>query len=275
MKQILRSLLIIITLLCSVTSANADGPKRIISLAPNVTEILFALGLDERIAAVTSFCDYPEKAKEKPTIGGMSNPSLERVVSLKPDIVIMTTDGNPKVFAERLRAFRIQTYLFRARVLSELPHGIRDLGAALDVRGKADRLAQEIESSLNKLSQMHSYASRRENVLFIIWPEPLIVAGPGTAIDDAITILGHHNIAAGSQSPYPKYSIEEILLRSPDVIFIGKGHADMRDMSKGLLKKLSGVPAVRNRRIFFVSDHLYRLGPRTIRGIEEMAACLK
>jgi iron complex transport system substrate-binding protein len=275
MRLMLRSLFIIIPLLFAVTSAAADGPKRIISLAPNVTEILFALGLHERIVAVTSFCDYPEEAKKKSKIGGMSNPSLEEVVSLKPDIVIMTTDGNAKDFADRLRSFRIPTYVFRARVLSDLPHGIRAMGAALDVRDKADLLAREIESSLVRLSQSVPHVSRREKVLFIIWPEPLIVAGPGTAINDAITLLGHHNVAAESKSPYPKFSIEEILLRAPDVIFIGKGHADMQDMSKGLLKKLSKVPAVANRRVFFVSDNLYRLGPRVIRGIEEMAACLQ
>jgi ABC-type Fe3+-hydroxamate transport system substrate-binding protein len=275
MKQIFCSLFIMITLMYPVSSAIGAGPKRIISLAPNVTEILYELGLSERIIAVTSFCDYPEEAKAKPKIGGMSNPSLERVVSLKPDIVIMTTDGNPKVFAERLQAFRIRTYVFRARTLSELPHGISDLGSVLGVQEKADTLAQEIQSSLRKLTQSTPHASRKEKVLFIIWPEPLIVAGPGTAIDDAITILGHHNIAADSKSSYPKYSIEEIILRSPDVIFIGKGHANMRDMSKGLLTKLSGVPAVRNQRVFFVSDNLYRLGPRVIQGIEEIAACLK
>jgi len=267
--------ILIISFLFSITSAFAETPKRIISLAPNVTEILFALGLNDNVAGVTSFCDYPEETRNKPKVGGMSNPSLERVISLKPDMVIMTTDGNPKVFAERLHSFRIQTYIFSARTLTELPQGIRDLGSALGVREKAGVLARDIESSMNNLSRFPHQTSRKEKVLFIIWPEPLIVAGPGTAIDDAITILGHHNIAAKSQSSYPKYSIEETILQEPDVIFIGKGHADMQEMSKGLLKKLSRVPAVKNHRVFFVSDNLYRLGPRVVHGIEEMAACLK
>jgi iron complex transport system substrate-binding protein len=267
--------ILIMSLFLLITVAAAETPERIISLAPNITEILFALGLDDRVVAVTSFCDYPEEAKNKPKVGGMSNPSLEKVVSLRPDVVIMTTDGNPKVFAERLQSFRIQAYVFRARTLSELPQGIRDLGSALGVQEKAEVMARQIESSLNNLSRNTPRTPRREKVLFIIWPEPLIVAGHGTAIDDAITMLGHHNIAAESKSPYPKYSIEEAILQSPAVIFIGKGHADMRDMSKGLLQKLSRVPAVKNKQVYFVSDNLYRLGPRIIPGIEEMAACLK
>lgn len=275
MKQILCSFFIGVTLLFPVTCAASDGPKRIISLAPNVTEILFALGLNEKIIAVTNFCDYPEEAKRKPKIGGMSNPSLERVVSLKPDSVIMTIDGNPKEIADRLRAFRIPIHIFRARVISQLPNSIRALGTALNVRDKADLLAKEIESSLVTLSLPASRVSRKEKVLFIIWPDPLIVAGPGTAVDEAISILGHHNIARESRSPYPKFSLEEILLKAPDVIFIGRGHANMQDMSKSLLDKLSKVPAVKNRRVFFVGDNLYRLGPRVISGIEEMAACLK
>lgn len=129
---------------------SAEAPKRIISLAPSTTEMLFALGLGENIIGVTNFCDYPEDAKKKPKIGGMSNPSLEAVVSLRPDIVIMTTDGNPKEFEERLRSLRIKTYVFTARRISELPYGIREMGIALGVKENAERLAGEIEGSLKK-----------------------------------------------------------------------------------------------------------------------------
>lgn len=268
-------LFIILFLIFPFTSHSEQPPKRIISLAPNITEILFALGLEENIIAVTSFCDYPDKAREKPKIGGMSNPSLERVVSLKPDLVIMTTDGNPKVFAERLWSFGIRTYVFRARTLRELPHGLRDLGSALGVREKADSLSRDIQSSLNDLARFNHQCSSKKKVLFVIWPEPLIVAGPGTAIDDAIGMLGCENVAAGSKSSYPKYSIESIIRQSPDVIFIGKGHTDMPDISKGLLKRLAGVPAVKNQQVFFVSDNLYRLGPRVVAGVKELSACLR
>lgn len=257
------------------SSAFAEPPKRIISLAPNITEILFALSLDDRIAGVTSFCDFPAEAKKKPKVGGISNPSLEAVVSLRPDLVIMTTDGNPKVFEERLRSFDIKTHVFRARRLSELSQGIRDLGARLGAEEKAAVLSGKIESSLSGFSQDTLHASRKAKVLFIIWPEPLIVAGPGTAIDDAINLLGHKNIGYKSKTSYPKYSIEEVIRQSPDVIFIGKGHAEIKGMSEGLLQKISAVPAVRNHKVFFVSDSLYRLGPRVINGIQEISACLR
>ena len=255
-----------------VTAVYAEPPKRIISLAPNMTEILFAIGLGDRIVGITNFCDYPEEAKKKQKIGGMSNPSLEAVVSLKPDIVVMTTDGNPKEFEERLHSLKIRTYVFKARRLLELPGGIRDLGTPLGVKNKADELAKEIEVKINKLAV--GKKSKLRKILFIVWPEPLIVAGPGTAIDDAITVLGYENIASKAKASYPKYSLEEIIHQSPDVIIIGKGHTNMKEISSTLLKRLKNVPAVKNGKVFYVSDSLYRLGPRVIKSIEERADCL-
>jgi iron complex transport system substrate-binding protein len=257
-----------------ISSSAAEAPRRIISLAPNITEILFAMDLGDRIIGDTTYCDVPDAAKKKPKVGGMSNPSLETVISLKPDVVIMTTDGNPQWFEERLRAFKIKTYVFRARKLSELPQGISDLGAFLGAKEKADALSGHIASAMKNVSLSTVHYSRKKKVLFIIWPEPLIVAGPGTEIDDAITLLGHENIASGAKISYPHYSMEEILHNPPDVILIGKGHTDMKEMAKGLLNKLVSVAAVKEGRIFFLSDSLYRLGPRVVPGIQEMAKCL-
>jgi iron complex transport system substrate-binding protein len=307
-------LLLVICNLLLVTAVHAESPNRIISLAPNLTEILFAMGLGERVVGVTNFCDYPEDAKKKPKVGGMFNPSLEAVVSLRPDIVVMTTDGNFKEFEERLRSLGIKTYVFKARRLSELPQGIKDMGSALGVKEKADVLAKEIDIAfdrfkttsqesnppspldnpttpplekggkggfkkgrgwINNSSLVTRHSSLKKKVLFIIWPEPLIVAGSGTAIDDAITLLGCENIASKTNTSYPKYSVEEIIHQAPDVIFVGKGHANMKDASRGLLERLSGIPAVKNSEIYYISDSIYRLGPRIVKGIDEMARCLK
>ncbi len=254
----------------------AEAPARIISLAPSITEILFAAGLEDKIAGVTTYCDYPEKAKEKPGIGGMSNPSLEAVVTLQPDIVIMTTDGNPKEFEQRLHSLNIRTYVFRSRRLSELPDGIKKLGIELDEKDKFNALALNIERAMDRFEagrkvrfEAAQGSEVREKVLFVVWPEPLIVAGPGTAVNDAISLLGGINIAEDTKSRYPKYSIEEIIRRSPDIIFFGRGKG-MDKISKKLLKRLTSVPAIKNNKVFFVSDNLYRLGPRVIDGLEEL-----
>ncbi len=265
-------ILFLVTGNCSlITASYAGAPERIISLSPSTTEILFGAGLGENIIGVTSYCDYPEEAKLKPKIGGMSNPSLEAVVSLQPDIVILTTDGNPKGFDTRLQSLGIKTYVFRARTIPELPDGIRKMGAALNEEERFNALALDIEKALERI-KLHK-SGRGEKVLFVIWPEPLIVAGPGTEVDDAINILGAVNIAGKADIEYPKYSLEEILRQSPDIIFIGKGKG-MENVSSGLLKRLSNLKAVRNRKVYFVSDHLYRLGPRVMQGIEELEGYL-
>ena len=279
MKKIVISFLLLTSHFLFLTSVYAgEPPNRIVSLAPNITEILFAMGLGERTVGVTNFCDYPNEARKKPKVGGIYNPSLEAVVSLEPDIVVMTMDGNTKEFEERLRSLKIKTYVFKAKRLHELPQGIRDLGTALGVKEKAEGLSREIEISMNRLtnsSLVTRYSSLKKRILFIVWPEPLIVAGSGTAIDDAISLLGCENIAKGTYTSYPKYSVEEIIRKSPDVIFIGEGHMNMKETSRALLKKISKVPAVKNGEVYYVSDSIYRLSPRVINGIDEMARCLR
>ena len=278
-------IILLFTVHCSLSTVSyAEPPNRIISLAPSVTEILFAAGFGDKIVGVTNFCDYPPEAKQKPKIGGMSNPSLETVVSLKPDIVVMTTDGNPQEFKQRLHSMKIKTHVFEAVTLPDLADGIKKMGIALDARERFDSLASGIEQSINryKVSGQQSInnalritqnTALRKKVLFIIWPEPLIVAGPGTAIDDAINLLGGINIAKDAKGRYPKYSIEEIIRQSPDIIFFGRGKG-MDEISSRLLKRLSSVPAVKNKKVFYVGDSLYRLGPRVIKGIEELEGYL-
>ncbi|HYA31533.1 MAG TPA: helical backbone metal receptor, partial [Thermodesulfovibrionales bacterium] len=207
MKRLIITAFTVSCLLC-VPSHAADAPKRIVSLAPSMTELLFAFGLEERIVGVTNFCDYPEGAKKKPKIGGMSNPSLEAVITLKPDLVVMTVDGNPREFEERLRSLKIKTYVFRRMRLLEFPQGIREAGAALGVGEKADAIAGGIEKTLEKFRTAKRPVHKKK-ILFIVWPEPLIVAGRGSIADDVISILGEENIAGDSKTPYPKYSIEE------------------------------------------------------------------
>ena len=275
MKKFLIIIFLLLVMTCPVAAAGpASSPGRIVSLAPSMTEVLYALGLGDNIVGVTTFCDHPEEAKKKPKIGGMSNPSLEAIVSSRPDLVVMTTDGNPREVEERLRSLKIRTYVFKARMLHELPGGIRELGAAVGARARADALARDVETGLAR-SGAQGAGKPKKKVLFIVWPEPLIVAGPGTAIHDAITLLGMENSAARAKTAYPRYSIEEIIREAPEVLYIGKGSGmDMIAVSQGILKKLAAVPAVRNGEVCYVGDGLYRLGPRVIKGIEELAECV-
>lgn len=256
-------------------TAAAASPERIISLAPNLTEILYDLGVENRIAAVTDYCDYPPGARTKPKIGGFVNPSLEAIVSLRPDWVVMTEDGNPQVLERRLRTLGIRTYIFKARRIKELPQEIRAMGRILGVGTAADRRADWIETRIRRIGEGTDTASRRRvrKAIFIVQPMPLIAAGKGTTIDDAFTILGIDNIAAAGKMRYPKYSLEEIVRLGPDALFFGRGHG-MEERAKLLIERLATLDAVRSGRVFFIGEAIYRLGPRITAGLEEMAACL-
>jgi iron complex transport system substrate-binding protein len=263
------------TLLIPAAEAAAP-PARIVSLAPNLTEILYDLGVESRIAAVTDYCDYPPGARAKPKIGGFINPSLEAIVSLRPDWVTMTEDGNPQILERRLRSLGIRTYTFKARRIQELPQEIRAMGRILGVGTAADRRADWIEAQIRRIGEGIGTASRQRirRAIFIVQPAPLIAAGKGTTIDDAFTILGIDNIAAEGEISYPKYSLEEIIRLGPDALFFGRGRG-MEERVKPLIEKLSTLDAVRSGRVFFVGEAIYRLGPRIVSGLEEMAACLQ
>lgn len=267
------SLAALLTGICLAGSAQAQTPARIISLAPNLTEILYDLGLGERVVAVTGYCNYPPEVKGKPQIGGMSNPSLEVIVALKPDLVAMTVDGNPREIERRLRKLGIRTHVFRAKRLADLPGEIRALGRALDISAQADDRADRIESVIRRYAEKTRSSPRRTNpkVLLVVQPDPLIVAGGGTAIDDALQLLGLKNIAAAARTPYPRYSLEEVIRQAPDIIIIGKGHDVVLAQSRRLLIKLSQVEAVRLGRVYYINDPLFRLGPRITDGIAEIA----
>jgi len=253
--------------------AMAQTPGRIISLAPNLTEILYDLGLGERVIAVSRYCNYPPEVKAKPKIGGMSNPSLEAIVAMKPEMVVLTDDGNPREIERRLRQLGIRTYVFRAKRLNDLPGEIRALGTTLDVPRIADRRAGRIEKVIRRYAEKAQTSAGRtpRKILFVVQPDPLIVAGPGTAIDDVLKLLGLQNIAANAKTQYPRYSLEEVIRQSPDIIFIGKGHDAVMAQSRRLLNKLNQVEAVRLGLVYYIGDTLFRLGPRITEGIAEIA----
>ncbi|KIH76521.1 iron complex transport system substrate-binding protein [Geoalkalibacter ferrihydriticus] len=257
-------------LLCAPLQAAA--PQRIVSLAPAMTEILFALELGEQVVGVTSFCDRPLQARNRTQVGGMSNPSLEAILALKPDMVVLSTDGNPREVALRLQSLGVKTHVFTARRMENIPQGIRDLGKVLQAAVAAEHLAQNLEHTILRHAQAGETVSTidRKRALFVIWPEPLIVAGTDTLVDDTLTLLGFDNIAAGTGVNYPRFSVEEVLRRKPDVIIFGQGQGATASLADGLMQRLGSLGAIREDCLIFVDDALYRAGPRIAEGITDL-----
>jgi len=271
--KIIHNLFALIVGILVVSPVLAAPPERIVSLAPSITEILYDLGLEKNIVAVTDYCDQPLRAKAKPKIGGFDSPSLEALVAMRPDLVVMTKDRNPGHIKERLNKLGVRTYVFGAQRLSELPSALRELGRYLDVAQTAEIKAKAMEKAIERFTREarnRAKPAATTKVLFIIHPEPLTVAGPGTLIDEALGLLGLQNIAEKSAVQYPKFSVEEVIRLNPDIIFIGTGYM-VTDPSQGVLKKLHMLDAVKKKRVYPVSESLYRLGPRVVSGMEELA----
>ena len=261
--------------LLGASCAAASPPRRIVSLAPNLTEIIFGLGLGERLVGVTTYCNFPQEALKKPKIGGFSNPSLEAIIALRPEAVLLTEDGNPPEIAARLKRLKISIYVFRARKIEELPAAIREIGRFLGVEAIARRQAADMQRRLDKFQAAAQQRRRagKPRALFIIQPDPLIVAGPGTPMDDAMAVMGLTNIAGSVTGRYPKYSLEETLRRQPRILFIGQGSGMEEDVRR-LYSRLHTLDAIREGRIYTIRETLFRLGPRILTGLEEMQAAV-
>ena len=202
----------------------------------------------------------------------MTNPSLEAVVALKPDLVVMTVDGNPPQFKRKLAKVGIKTYVFKAARIAELPQAIRELGEALGVRKRAEVLARRIEKGVEKY-RAASRSKARGRAVFIMQTEPLMIAGKGTAIDEVMEILGLKNIAPRKAGSYPRITLEELIAQSPDMIFIAQ-YETMGESSSAFLKKLAAIDAVKEKRVYWMGDSLFRMGPRIVEGIRQMDAAI-
>jgi iron complex transport system substrate-binding protein len=250
-------------------------PKRIISLAPNITEILFALGLDEEIVGVSLHCNYPDKAKARPRVGSYINLDYERILSLKPDLVVATGAGNTKEMVERLGRLGFPVYVLFPKQFDDILRSIRDLGRAIQRDREAAALAEAMRTRKERVARLVA-GLPRPRVFLQIGEAPIVTVGRGSFADDLIRIAGGENVAGAEKNAYPRYSMEEILRRSPEVILIssmnpqGDYEKVRREWARWPM-----VPAVRDRRVHVMdSDLLDRPAPRIVDGLEELARLL-
>ena len=240
-------------------------PERIVSLAPSVTETLFALGLDDRIVGVTSYCDYPPEANLKEKVGDTMRPSIERIVALKPDLVIASTASQLEQFVRNLDQVGIPIYVSNPQNIEGVLSSIERIGELTGASGRAheltDKLRAQVESIESRLAGVE-----RPRVFLILGSQPLITAGGGSFINDIIARAGGQSISANEKADYPQYSLETVIAQQPEVIFFQDGEARLPD-------RLQRTPAARAGRVYHIDDGLLlRPGPRIVDGLEQMAA---
>jgi iron complex transport system substrate-binding protein len=250
----------------------SEAPQRIISLVPSVTEVLFALGLEERIVGVTSFCSYPERARSKPQVGGYSNPNLEAVLEQRPDLLFISADSaNPALLA-RMEGLGLPVYVVYPRGIDETIAMIRAVGRVSGAATAGERLAQQLSATVARVKVLVAGRARPQ-VLFCVMVRPLTVAGPGTLVDDLLEIAGGENVVAAGSSRYPTWGAEALLLADPELIVVSPhpGTPNPAELFSGWPE----LKAVRQQRIVSVTpDWVHRPGPRLGLGLLALAEAI-
>lgn len=255
-----------------------DRPLRLVSLAPSLTEIVFALGRGEWLVGVTDVCDFPPAARDLPRVGGIAAPNLEQIVALRPDLVLTTAEGNAWALLGQLASLKVPSFALVPDSMAGVLASIRTLGQALRVEGIAAALAREVEARVREIQ--HRVAGReRPRVLYLVWPEPMIAAGPGTYIHDLLRIAGGENSIVERTVPYPRLGWEEVVGRRPDVVLIASHREAADPVAPAPVptdwRPWQAVPAVRAGRVLAVSsDTILRPGPRLPDGVRRLARAI-
>jgi len=251
-----------------------DHPQRLISLAPSITETLFALGLGDNVVGDTDYCEYPPEAKLKPHVGAILTPNLERIIALKPDLVLGSPEANRRETADRLAQLGIPLYGVTAHSVDDMLHSIEDLGRVLGHEADAKKLAANLRQRIVAVEKRVA-PLRRPKVLFVVWYRPLTTAGPNTFITDVIQRAGGTSITENLLGEWPHLSLEEALLRDPDVILFPRAESFSPQLDE--FQQLPGwrdLRAVKTRQMFFISDAIIRPSPRLVDALEEVARAL-
>jgi iron complex transport system substrate-binding protein len=257
-------------------------PRRVVSLSPATTEMLFAIGAGDRVVGVTEYCDFPPEARKLPKVGAYTGFSVEKVLSLRPDLVVGMR-GTSKDAVEALRRAGVPVLTYDPIAVD----GVLDLmdelaGMVLGEAGESEAVAQ-LRARVETVRAQAARLPRRPRVLCAVQIEPLYAAGPDNHLDDMIRLAGGENAAGDADVPWPQYSLERMLEKDPEVIILPARHSEGSgeggsDPAKtlGRSKAWAETTAVKRGAICEIDDDLLTLpGPRIVDGLEAMAGAIR
>ncbi|HUS80152.1 MAG TPA: helical backbone metal receptor [Armatimonadota bacterium] len=260
-------------------------PQRIVCISPDMTEIIFTLGAGQRLVGADEFSNYPPETAEIEKIGGMTDPSIEKIIGLQPDLVLVVR-GVPVEVVESLREAGLKVIGKAPKTISDVIGVIRDVGSYLGLEEVAARAATALDERVERVKQ-RAHAMFAETpgprVLMVIGIEPVFAAGPGSYGDDLITLAGGRNVVTEDDGEFvcawPQYSLERIVEHDPDIIIATLERHGQEGGTLQTLRGLGGwkdVAAVRNGRVYDLNaDELLRSGPRLVDGLEQVAQIIQ
>ena len=246
--------------------------KRIVSLAPNITEIVYALGEGDRLAGDTDFCDYPAEAARKPRVGGPVNPNLEQIAALTPDLVLATKSINRPETVDALARIGLPVYVTDPHSVDQMIASVENIGNVLHAEKKAAPLANDLRARLASLD-MRLAGVAPSRVLFVIWTSPLMAVGKNTFLADALRHAGARSVV-DTAVEWPRVNMEEIVRLQPKFLVFASAHDKDTQHDIDALRGRPGwrdLDAMRKGKIVVISDAINRPAPRMVDAVEQLA----
>jgi iron complex transport system substrate-binding protein len=246
---------------------------KIVSLAPNLTEIVFAIGAGDRLVGRTSYCDFPAEAKAVAEVGDTLHPSLEKIIALKPQVVLISTASQLEAFTKQLQTHDIAVFVTDPHDLEGVFNSIALVG---EILGRSDAAKEVVERLRARASSVQERVQGAPpvRVFYQLSAQPLYTAGKDAFVNDLIRRAGAVSVTSDVPGAWPKYSAEAALSTRPEAIILPTG-GSMGDTNRVVADPLKGSPAAIQGRVYKINDdHLVRPGPRAVDGVEEMARAL-
>jgi iron complex transport system substrate-binding protein len=249
-------------------------PERIITLAPNLTEIIYAVGAGSRLVGNTTFCDYPAEAKGVAKVGDTLQPSIERIIALRPQLILISTASQLEAFSRQLNEQNIAVYITDPHDLEGVFQSIEAIGDLVDERERAASLVASLRARAGAIEGSVK-RSKPVSVFYQVSAEPLYTAGRDSFITDLIKRAGGQSVTADVPGAWPRYSDEAALAARPDAVIMATGDSMGAQANAEIAMPLRRSPAVLNNRVYKINgDYLSRPGPRLVDGLEQIARAL-
>lgn len=253
-------------------------PRRVVSLAPNLTEILFALGVGDRVVGVTRYDDYPPQVESLPKVGGFIDPSLEAILALRPDLVVCVPNPGGRNRMEALSSVGTPVFVLPANGLEDVFSSIGALGALFLRDREAKKLLSEMRERIDNLTSL-AKGKRSPRTLLVYGHKPLVAAGKGSFGDGLLNLAGGENVVGNSRVPYPNLPMEVVIRLEPEVIIDASMSGIGSEMSGAEVREFWRdwpiLPAVKNQHLYlFDSSIWFRAGPRIVDGLEQLTRIL-
>lgn len=292
--SLMRNLILIVTLLLCGAAADAEAPpskivvdavgrtvnlpvvpRRVVALAPSITEIVYALGSQECLVGVSQHSDYPPEAAELPQVGSFVNLNVERIAALQPDLCLAIKDGNPVTAVEQLEALGVPVFAVNPVDLETVMQSVTAIGDVLNARPRAQALIAQMQQRLDLVAAQVATLSHRPKVFFQIGVSPIVSVGSATFIDKLITLAGGTNIAGGV-TPYPRFSREQVIALAPEVMIVSSmDRAAVFEQVLDEWRQWPAIPAVRDKALYIAPSNLFdRPTPRLVEGLEVLLRLL-